>query len=132
MTHARLSTYPHQITDGLLNLEVNTDKDQIVEHLSRRVVSLARHIATGQASAESMEKVFRCSRMCWELIVSGKMTDLDLSDVLILLDLPLSQSSGTENLFNTLNQVKARVTKSELDPKTIHGASMGLVRSMTS
>lgn len=127
-----LRFYPFQLTDGFLDLEVDSDKDQIVEHLSRYVVTVARCASERRTNEHSMERVFRCSRMCWELIVSGKMTGLDLTDVEILLSLPLSATSGTEVLFDTLNSMRSKVSKSELDPKTIHGASIGLARSMTS
>ena len=124
--------YPCKINDGFLDLEIDSDKDQIVEHLSRYVVTVARVVCERRTNENAMERVFRCSRMCWELIVSGRMTGLDRADVDILLSLPLSASSGTEVLFDTLNLTRSRVSGSEMDPKTIHGASIGLLRSMTS
>jgi hypothetical protein len=119
--------YPHEIKDGFLDVTIEKNRADIVSKLRRQVIRWVSMDDSG-----SMEKIFRCSRMCWELSTGNRLTDLDAEDVDILLSLPLSAESGTFLLFKTLNATKHLVQKSGLDPKTTHTAAIGLQRSMTS
>ena len=119
--------YPHWIENGFLDVDLGKDARQVAHCLKRQII---RWIA--EDGAEYMDMVFRCSRMCWELVSSSKLTDLDAEDVRVLLTMPLNGWNGIEDLFRLLNYVKPMVVKSGWDPKAVHSASMGLARLMES
>lgn len=119
-------TYESEVSGGLLRLVLGDDAPDIANQLRRRIV---RWVA--MEDADSMEKIFRCSRMCWELSRRNELTDVDQEDIGVLLSLTLDASSGTERLFATLNKIKWRVHPSEMNPKTVHEASMSVFRSMS-
>lgn len=117
--------YLHEVKDGFLDITIEQNRTDIVSKLRRQVIRWVSMDDPG-----SMEKIFRCSRMCWELSTGNKLTDLDAEDVDILLSLPLSAESGTQMLFKTLNATKHLVQRSGLDPKTTHAAAISIQRSM--
>jgi hypothetical protein len=122
----REDTYENEVSGGLLHIILGDDAPDIANQLRRRII---RWVA--MEDADSMEKIFRCSRMCWELSRGNELTDVDREDIGVLLSLSLDASSGTEKLFATLNKVEWRVHTSEMNPKTVHEASMSVFRSMS-
>lgn len=121
-------TYNFQVDNGFMDIEVGVDRLAVAACLRRSII---RWMASEEAS--SMEKVFRSARMCWELYngADGWLTDLDAEDVHVLYSMPLDET--TEKLFQTMNLIApagATLTRSELTPKMIHAAAVGISRSM--
>lgn len=116
--------YEYSVTNGFLDVNIPTDSIATIASTLRR--HIIRWVA--EDDAESMDKIFRCSRMCWELYKSGRLTDLDAEDVSILLKLPLSVD--TSGLTDVLNSVKPVISLSSTDPKMVHAASITIVKSM--
>lgn len=115
----------YRLSDGFLDVFVGEDSSKVSELLMKKAVGLCR-----LAKADDL---FRCARMSWEMLHDGWVTDIDRTDVGLLLSLPLDGESGTERLHNTLNSVKNAVVKSlEVSPRTEHSAAMSVVRSMCS
>lgn len=114
-----------KVHEGLLDMDIGPCRPTVMAQLRRAII---RWVADD--GHESMEKIFRCARMCCELANGSVMSDLTLDDVKILLSLSLNPD--TEGMFRVLNAVRGAVTARGPSPSMCHSAAMSVFATMNS
>jgi hypothetical protein len=114
--HVAGSSY--SLMNGLLDIkmQVHQSKD-ILEFFKLQMKNISRKEFS---PPEDFIKIHRMSRMCWELTMHFRLTNLDRGDIELLYDMP--QNDKTEWIFSTLNAVRFQHSVRKTDDASILAA----------